>query len=189
MTRSALRAVLAAAALVGLVAMAGCDYARLLRPKVLKQLNPRVVRLVNFFPDVDRPNEAMLARLPGHGGLARAAVGPDGVMRTSIRVPPDQYIWEPSVILMPRAGELEVVVQNHDQSHHIAELPSAGERRILVLPQQRAGRIRVRLDQPGLYTFACPVANHGGRGMSGFILVRGDTPPEAKLDRPAQRRP
>ena len=186
MTPAPLRVALAA---LLLVAASGCDYARLLRPKVLKQLNPRVVRLVNFFPEVDRPNEAVLARLPGHGGLARAEVGADGVMRTSIRVPPDQYIWEPSVIVMPRAGELEVVVQNHDQSHHIAELPSSGERRILVLPQHRAGRIRVRLDQPGLYTFACPVANHGGRGMTGFILVRGETPPEARLDRPPQPRP
>ena len=186
MTRLARHAALAA---VALVAATGCDYARMLRPKVLKQLNPRVVRLVNFFPEVDRPNEAMLARLPGHGGLARAAVGADGVMRTTIRVPPDQYIWEPSVIVMPRAGELEVVVQNHDQSPHIAELPSVGERRILFLPQRRAGRIRVRLDEPGLYTFACPVANHGGRGMTGFILVRGDAPPDAKLDRPPQRRP
>ena len=186
MTRAARWAVLATFALVGAT---GCDYARLLRPKVLKQLNPRVVRLVNFFPEVDRPNEAMLARLPGHGGLARATVGADGVMRTSIRVPPNQYIWEPSVIVMPRAGELEVVVQNNDESHHIAELPSVGERRVLILPEHRAGRIRVRLDEPGLYTFACPVANHGGRGMTGFILVRGDAPPEAKIERPPQPRP
>jgi hypothetical protein len=33
-----------------LLALGSCEYAGLLRPGVLKQLNPRVVRLVDFFP-------------------------------------------------------------------------------------------------------------------------------------------
>jgi PQQ system protein len=37
--------------------------------------------------------------------------------------------------------------------------------------------------------FDCPVANHAGRSMVGLILVGGDVPGEAKLERPAQRRP
>jgi hypothetical protein len=32
----------------------GCEYVRLLRPSVLKQLNPRVVRLVNELPPPTR---------------------------------------------------------------------------------------------------------------------------------------
>jgi len=33
-----------------------CDYACLLRPSVLEQLNPRVVRLVTYLPEVYDPN-------------------------------------------------------------------------------------------------------------------------------------
>ena len=80
-------AALAAAACLALTA---CDYVRLLRPKVLHQLNPRVVRLVNFLPEVDEPNEAILARLPGHGGLSYAREGRDGVMRVTVRAPVDE---------------------------------------------------------------------------------------------------
>ena len=49
--------------------------------------------------------------------------------------------------------------------------------------------LRIRLDQPGMYWFGCPVANHAGRGMLGLILVSGEVPPEARLDRPRQPRP
>ena len=172
-----------------MVSLPACDYVRLLRPRVLKQLNPDVVRLVNYFPDVDDPNEAILARLPGHGGLAYASEGRDGVMRATVRAPVNQYIWYPSLIVMRRAGELELEFQNEDQSPHAAMLHTNGELEVLSLPAHTAGRVRIRLDEPGLYTFTCPVANHGGRGMLGLILVEGDVPPEAKLDRPPQRRP
>jgi PQQ system protein len=169
--------------------LSGCDYVRLLRPSVLKQLNPRVVRLVNYLPAVDDANEAILARLPGHGGLAYASTGGDGVMRATVRAPADEYIWYPSLIVMPRAGELELEFHNQDAAAHGAMLHSNGELEVLWLPAHTAGRARIRLDEPGLYTFSCPVANHGGRGMLGLILVEGDVPPEARLDRPPQRRP
>ena len=169
--------------------LTACDYVRLLRPKVLKQLNPRVVRLVNELPEVDRPNEAILARLFPHGGLSHARQGGDGVFRDKIRVPPNQYIWEPSIIVMEHAGELELEFQNNDQSYHIAFLPNVGGRDVVELPREKGGRARVRLDQPGLYWFGCPVANHAGRGMLGLVIVKGNTPAEARLDRPRQPRP
>ena len=73
--------------LLAAAALSSCEYARLLRPSVLKQLNPRVVRLVNELPRVDDPNEEVVARLFAHGGLDRARVGSDGVMRATVRVP------------------------------------------------------------------------------------------------------
>jgi hypothetical protein len=48
-----------------------CDYIKLFRPSVLKQLNPDVVRLLNELPNVDRPNEDIVGRLFAHGGLSR----------------------------------------------------------------------------------------------------------------------
>jgi PQQ system protein len=177
------------AALCMAVALAGCSYIGLLRPSVLKQLNPDVVALLNELPEVDRPNEAMIARLFAHGGLSHARVGDDDVMRDSIGIPPNQYIWRPAIIVMPRGGRLELEFSNDDQAHHIAFMPSDGERQVLDLPVHTAGRVAVHLSQPGLYWFGCPVSNHAGRGMLGLIIVKGETPEEAKLDRPPQLRP
>jgi PQQ system protein len=168
---------------------ASCNYVRLLRPSVLKQLNPRVVALVNELPAVDNPNEEIIARLFPHGGLSHAKLAGDGIFRDKIRVPKNEYIWEPAVIVMEHAGELELEFQNEDQNFHIAFLPSVGERQVLELPVHTAGRARIRLDQPGLYWFGCPVANHAGRGMLGLVMVKGSVPSEARLDRPRQERP
>ena len=178
---------------VGVIAclplLVSCEYLRLLRPSVLKQLNPNVVRLVNTLPAVDDPNEFMVARLFAHGGLSHAELGDDGVYRDQIWVPENEFIWSPAIIRMPEGGELELEFHNTDQAFHIAFLPSSPERQVLQLPMHTAGRVRVRLDQPGLYWFGCPVSNHAGRGMLGLIMVGGDVPAAAKLDRPPQRRP
>ena len=168
---------------------AACSYAGLLRPSVMKQLTPPVAELVNELPRVDRQNEDIVGRLFAHGGLAHARLGDDSVMRVVVRVPPDQLIWEPAVIVMPRSGTLEIEFQNEDHLRHAALLPSDGDRMLLVLPMHTGGRARIQLDEPGMYTFGCPVANHAGRGMLGIVMVRGDVPPEARLDRPEQRRP
>lgn len=169
--------------------LAACNYARLLRPRALKQLNPRVVEMVNYLPDVDDPNERIIARLFAHGGLSHAELGDDGIFRDRVRVPRDEFIWYPAIVVMKQAGELELEFSNEDVSFHIAFLPNHGEREVLQLPSQTAGRARIKLDQPGLYWFGCPVANHAGRGMLGLIIVEGEVPNEAKLDRPGQRRP
>ncbi|HYH08575.1 MAG TPA: MSMEG_3727 family PQQ-associated protein [Thermoanaerobaculia bacterium] len=170
--------------------LTSCEYVRLLRPSVLKQLNPRVVRLVNELPEVDQPNEELVARLFAHGGLGHAQRDGDGVYRARIRVPAGQYIWEPAIIVMERGGELELDFSNHDPfSYHAALLPNNGSRELLMLPAHKRGTARMRLDGPGYYFFGCPVANHAGRGMLGLIIVSGDAPATAKLDRPKQPRP
>ena len=170
--------------------LASCDYVRLLRPSVLKQLNPPVVRLVNELPRVDNVNEALIGGLFARGGLGHAKLGDDGVMRASVRIPAGEYLWQPAIIVMPRGGELELDIYNEDPySYHAAVLPSSGERHAMVLPVNSRGKARIRLDQPGYYWFGCPVANHAPRGMLGFIFVYGDTPPQARLDRPPQPRP
>jgi PQQ system protein len=171
------------------LALISCDYVRLLRPSVLKQLNPRVVHLVNELPATDQVNEEMIGRLFAHGGAADATIGDDGIMHAAVRVPLDRYLWEPAIIIMPRGGEIDLEFSNDDRQPHMAFLPSNGGRELLNLPVRERGRARLRLDQPGYYFFGCPVMNHAGRGMLGFIIVRGDTPEEARLDRPAQKRP
>ena len=184
------RRLAAAAACAALAATAGCDYVRLLRPSVLRQLNPRVVRLVNELPRIDDQNEDIVGRLFAHGGLDHAKVGSDGVMRAHVRIPSGEYIWHPAIVVMPRGGELELDFTNEDDfSHHAVAIQDQGDWKGMVLPMHTRGRVRVKLDAPGYYWFGCPVANHATRGMLGLVLVRGEVPAEAKLDRPRQRRP
>ena len=181
--------VVVALAVGGLVA-AFPDYVRLLRPNVLKQLDPEVVGLVNELPGLDRQNEQIIGRLFAHGGLAHANEGADGVMRIDVRVPPGELIWKPAIIVMPHSGELEIELFNDDPwVHHAAIMPSNGDKQFVMLPIDARGKTRVSLDGPGYYWFGCPVGNHVGRGMLGLILVRGDTPAEGRLDRPKQPRP
>ena len=177
------------AVLVLTLPLLSCEYVRLLRPSVLKQLNPRVARLVNELPATDEVNEGMLGRLFAHGGAADAKVGADGVMHVSVRTPEDKYLWTPAVIIMPRGGELELDIYNDDRQVHAAFLPSNGGRQLLTVGSHEHGRARIRLDQPGYYFFGCPVMNHAGRGMLGFIIVKGNADESARLDRPKQERP
>lgn len=170
-------------------ALISCDYVRLLRPSVLEQLRPPMVRLVNFLPELDEQNRATVGRLFATGGLSEATVGADGLMRSAIRIRKDQLIYEPSIVVMPNAGELELTVTNEDEAVHVLYLPSNAQRQVLVLLSQKAGTARLRLDAPGLYTIACPVGNHAGRGELGVIIVRGETPSSGRLERPPQPRP
>ena len=170
-------------------AVSGCEHAKLLRPQVLKQLDTDVAALVNELPNLDHQNEAIIGRLFAHGGLTRATLGKDGVMRDRVRIPVNEYIWKPAIIVMPRGGVLELDVSNDDAQHHMVFMPHNGDRQVLDLPAKTRGVVRVELDQPGYYWFGCPVANHATRGMLGLVLVKGEVPAEARLDRPAQPRP
>lgn len=175
--------------LAGSLLLGSCEYVGLLRPSVLAQLNPRVVRMVDYLPRVDHPNEAMVARLFAHGGLSHAKRGSDGVFRQEVRVPPNQFIWTPAIVVMDSAGELDLKVSNDDQTLHMMLAPSMEGRELVKLPSHTAGSMRIRLDQPGLYWFGCPVSDHAGRGMLGLVIVEGKVPPEARLDRPRLPKP
>ena len=182
------RAMFGAACLLPL-GLGGCEHVKLLRPQVLKQLDTDVAALVNELPNLDHQNEAIIGRLFAHGGLTRARMSDDGVMRDQVRIPPNEYIWKPAIVVMPQGGVLELDVTNEDWNHHMVFMPHNGEREVLDLPARTRGLIRVELDQPGYYWFGCPVANHATRGMIGLVLVKGEVPAGAKLDRPPQPRP
>lgn len=167
----------------------GANYLRLARPSVLTELTPPVVRLVNEIPALDQPNELTVAKLYALGGLSHAEEGEDGVMRVEMMARASEFIWQPAIIVMPHAGELELEIANPGEHFHMALMPSNGARQILELPPGTAGRMRLQLDGPGWYWFFCPVENHFGRGMFGYILVAGEVPPAVQLDRPPQPLP
>jgi PQQ system protein len=178
-----------AAACALLLASTGCEYVKVLRPSVLRLLNPRLVALVNELPNVNYQNKEIIGQLFAQGGLGHAVEGPDGIMRATIRIPDEHLLWNPAVIVMPHIGKLDIEFQNEDQYFHLPFLPSNGDRQLIELPTHTAGVARIELDEPGFYVFQDAVANFAGRGMLGAILVAGEVPASAKLDRPPQRRP
>jgi PQQ system protein len=175
-----------ALALLSALTLSSCDYAGLLRPDVLAQVDPEMAALLNELPALDEPNEAIVGRLFATGGLSRSEMGADGIMRDRIRVPRDELLWYPAIITMERGGTLELDVTNEDHRNHAVNIQSEGSRQLLRLPSATRGVVRIQLDNPGMYWFGCPVENHATRGMLGFVFVKGEVPPEARLDRPRQ---
>ena len=138
---------------------------------------------------LDKQNGATLGRLLANGNIARAEEGPDGRMRATIRIKPDELIWDPSVLVLPHGGDLELELVNDDLNTHCALLPSNGDSQFIWLVNHSRGTASLNLDGPGYYWFGSPTGNDEGRGLTGAIVVLGEVPPEARLDRPAQPRP
>ena len=138
---------------------------------------------------LDTQNKATIGRVLGTGKIEQAAEGPDGRMSATIRILPDQLVFEPSVLVLPHGGELELELINDDLNTHCALLPSNGDSQFVWLVNHSRGTATLTLDGPGYYWFSSPTGNDEGRGLTGAIVVMGDTPPEARLDRPKHPRP
>ena len=138
---------------------------------------------------LDKQNHGTIGRLLATGNVARAEDGPDGRMRAQIRINPDELIFDPSVLVLPHGGTLDLEVFNDDLNTHCLLFPSNGDRQLIWLVNHSRGTATLNLDGPGYYWFSSPTGNDEGRGLTGAIVVLGDTPPEARLDRPDQPRP
>jgi PQQ system protein len=134
-------------------------------------------------------NKAALGRVLGTGNVGQATEGPDGRLHGTIRINPDELAWDPAILVMPRGGDIDLELINDDLNTHCALLPSNGDRKFIWLVNHSRGRATLNLDGPGYYWFSSPTGNDEGRGLTGAIVVLGDAPPEARLDRPQQPRP
>lgn len=134
-------------------------------------------------------NKATLGQVLGIGSIGQATERPDGRMQATIRIHPDELTWDPSILVMPHGGDIELEIVNDDLNTHCALLPSNGDRKFIWLVNHSRGRATLNLDGPGYYWFSSPTGNDEGRGLTGAIAVLGDVPPEARLDRPDQPRP
>jgi PQQ system protein len=110
-------------------------------------------------------------------------------MHARIRIPPDELVWDPAVLVLPHGGDLELELINDDMNTHCALLPSNGDSQFIWLVNHSRGTASLNLDGPGYYWYGSPTGNDEGRGLIGAIVVMGDAPPEARLDRPPQPRP
>ena len=87
---------------------------------------------------------------------------------------------------MPHGGTIELTLINDDKNTHCAVLPSNGDTQFIWLVNHSKGTARLELDGPGYYWYGSTTGNDEGRGLTGAIVVGGDVPPEARLDRPPQ---
>lgn len=137
-----------------------------------------------------KPNHMIPGQLFANGGGAHAVAGADGVARIAVERRPKETILRPSLIIMDRPGDLEITFTNNDsQAHLLLAAQSDGAQQVLELPPLQAGRSRVHYGSPGLYLIADAMANEMGQGMLAFVMVKGEVPAPAKLDRPRQVRP
>jgi PQQ system protein len=138
---------------------------------------------------LDHQNKATIGRLLNHGGLGHVDEGDDGRMSATIRITEDELTYSPSILVMPHGGDLEIEFLNDDKNTHCAIIPSNGDYQWIWLPNHSRGKVNINLDGPGYYWYSSNVGNDEGRGLMGAIVVMGDVPDEAKLDRPPQPRP
>ena len=139
--------------------------------------------------DLDRQNGVTLGRILGRGTVGQAEEGSDGVMRATVRIPEDELVWEPGILVMPHAGVLELEIINDDKNSHCAVLPSNEDYKFIWLVNHSKGTATLELDGPGYYWYGSRTGNDEGRGLTAAIVVSGDAPPEARQDRPPQPRP
>ncbi len=139
--------------------------------------------------ELGKQNGATIGRLLATGNVGHAEEGPDGRMHARVRIPPDELAWDPAVLVLPHGGELALEQVNDDLNTHCALMPSNGDSQFLWLVNHSRGTATLKLDGPGYYWYGSPTGNDEGRGLTGAIVVMGDAPPEARLDRPQQPRP
>jgi len=95
----------------------------------------------------------------------------------------------PDAFVLPHGGELELTLINDDKNTHCAVLPSNGDYQFIWLVNHSKGKANLTLDGPGYYWYGSRTGNDEGRGLTAAIVVQGDAPDEAKIDRPPQPQP
>ncbi|WP_190813021.1 MSMEG_3727 family PQQ-associated protein [Saccharopolyspora pogona] len=143
----------------------------------------------DLLAELNGQNKATIGSVLGTGSIGKATERADGTMEATIRIPEDAMAWEPGILILPHGGTVELTIINDDKNTHACLLPSNGERQFIGLLNHSKGSATLELDGPGCYWYGSPAGNDEGRGLTGAIVVTGEVPPEAKLDRPAQPRP
>jgi PQQ system protein len=142
-----------------------------------------------ILPELMKQNGATIGRVLAIGNVGHAEERSDGRMHATVRINPDELAWDPAVLVMPHGGEIELELINDDRNTHCALLPSNGDSKFIWLVNHSRGTATLRLDGPGYYWYSSPTGNDEGRGLTGAIVVMGEVPAEARLDRPKQPRP
>ena len=95
---------------------------------------------------LDHQNGVTLGRILGRGTVGVAEEGPDGTMRATIRIPEDELVYEPGVLVMPHGGTLELELINDDKNTHCAVRPCNGDYKFIWLVNHSKGMATLELD-------------------------------------------
>src|SRR5436190_2021505 len=94
-------------------------------------------------------NKAALGQVLGTGNIAQATEDADGRMQATIRIRPDELCFDPSILVVPHGGDIELELINDDLNTHCALLPSNGDSQFIWLVNQSRGTATLNLDGPG----------------------------------------
>ena len=137
---------------------------------------------------LEKQNGVTIGRVLGRGNVGVAEES-GGKMHATVRIPMDELVFDPGVLVLPHGGVLELEIVNEDNNSHCAVLPCNGDAKFIWLVNFSKGRATLELDGPGYYWYGSRTGNDEGGGLTGTIVVGGEVPDEAKLDRPKQPRP
>ncbi|WP_156819702.1 MSMEG_3727 family PQQ-associated protein [Pseudonocardia sp. HH130630-07] len=138
---------------------------------------------------LDGQNRTALGRLINTGSIGYAEEDADGVLRATVRIPEDELRYDPAILILPHGGDIVLTLINDDKNTHCAVLPSNGDPKFIWLVNHAKGTATLNLDGPGTYYYGSASGNDEGRGLTGAIVIGGEVPDHAKLDRPPQPRP
>ena len=82
-------------------------------------------------------------------------------MHATIRINEDELIYDPTVLVLPHGGDLELEFFNDDKNTHCAVLPSNGDTQFLWLVNHSRGTASITLDGPGYYWYGSTRATRG----------------------------
>ena len=111
------------------------------------------------------------------------------MMRATVRIPEDELVYEPGVLVLPHGGTLELELINDDKNTHCAVLPSNGDYQFIWLVNHSKGTATLELDGPGYYWYGSRTGNDEGRGLTAAIVVRGRRAPGGSHRPPAAAAP
>ena len=95
---------------------------------------------------LEKQNGLTIGRVLGRGNVEVAEEGADGKMHATVRIPLDELIFDPRVVVMPHGGTLELEIINDDNNSHCAVLPCNGDAKFIWLVNFSKGRATLELD-------------------------------------------
>jgi len=98
-----------------------------------------------------KQNGTSIGAVLGRGSVGVAEEGSDGKMHATVRIPLDELVFEPRVLVMPHGGDLELEIINDDNNSHCAVLPNNGDAKFIWLVNFSKGTASLNLDGPGYY--------------------------------------
>ena len=130
--------------------------------------------------ELGKQNGATIGRLLATGNVGYAEEGPDGRMHATVRIPLDELVFDPGVLVMPHGGELELEIINDDNNTHCAVLPSNGDSQVHLAGELPEGNGHPQARRPGLLLVRLADRQRRGRRPDRHDRREGRRPDEGQ---------